>query len=134
MAKRSITKRWLVNSLGVIGVILLIGVISFSIAIQNYYYSSAKQYVNSKMNMITSLLNRYVQDTNTNFSAEMKNLVESFSEKDKMELMVINSKGRVTITSSGFTPPSNTVMEDYSLAQKSANNQGFYVGFFYTRK
>lgn len=128
MAKRSITKRWLVNSLGVIGVILLIGVISFSIAIQNYYYSSAKQYVNSKMNMITSLLNRYVQDTNTNFSAEMKNLVESFSEKDKMELMVINSKGRVTITSSGFTPSSNTVMEDYSLAQESANNQGFYVG------
>ena len=128
MAKRSITQRWLVNSLGVILIILFAVELGFAFSIQNYYYSSAKQYVNSKMNMISSLLTRYSQEPNINFSTEVRNMVESFSEKEKMELMVINTRGKVAITSSGFSPDSYTTMQDYADAQKSSNGQGFYIG------
>ena len=128
MARRSITQRWLVNNLGVIFVILIAIELGFAFSIQNYYYSSAKQYVYSKMNMISTLLNRYSQDSNLNFSAEVRKLVESFSEKERMEMIAIDSNGRVAITSSGFTPEGNIVMPDYKSAQQSSNGQGYFVG------
>ena len=43
MAKKSITKRWLINNLGVVLMILLIIEMVFIYVVQNYYYSSAKQ-------------------------------------------------------------------------------------------
>lgn len=128
MAKQSITQRWLVNSLGVILAILIAVEIGFAFAIQNYYYSSAKQYVSSKMNVLSGLLARYAQDPNLNFSSEIRGMVESFSEKDKMELMAINTRGRVTITSSGFSTPLGAAMPDYTDAIKSSTGQGFHVG------
>lgn len=128
MAKRSITQRWLFNNLGVILVILIAIELTFAFAIQNYYYSSAKQYVHSKMNMITSLLTKYAQDTTLNFSAEVRKMVESFSEKERMEMIAINSRGQVAITSSGFTQEDNLAMPDYVQAQQSSDNQGYYVG------
>lgn len=128
MAKRSITQRWIVNNMGVILVILIAIELGFVFFIQNYYYSSAKQYVNSKMNMISSLLTRYSQNTSINFSAEVRNIVETFTEKERMELMAINTNGKVAITSSGFTPPVNAKMQDYSDAQKASDGQGYFFG------
>ncbi|PPJ44457.1 sensor histidine kinase, partial [Rhizobium sp. KAs_5_22] len=73
-------------------------------AIQNYFYSSAKQYLVSKLNAVTSILSMHSQDSSANFSSEMRNMLETFNEKDKIELMAVNSKGRVVLTSPGFSP------------------------------
>lgn len=127
MAKRSITQRWLLNSLGVILLILIIIEIGFTVAIQNYYYSSAKQYLTSRSNIITSMLLRVSQDSTSNYSAEIRNIVETFDEKEQIELMAINNRGDVTITSSGFSPPSNMDMTDYKLAVDSSSGTGYYV-------
>lgn len=128
MAKKSITKRWLINNLGVVLMILLIIEMVFIYVVQNYYYSSAKQYLVSKLNAVTSILSLYADDTSVNFSSEVRNMLENFSEKDKMELMAINSKGHIALTSSGFSPDSDTVMNDYEDAIKSDNNYGYYIG------
>ena len=100
----------------------------FIYVVQNYYYSSAKQYLVSKLNAVTSILSLYADDTSVNFSSEVRNMLENFSEKDKMELMAINSKGHIALTSSGFSPDSDTVMNDYEDAIKSDNNYGYYIG------
>jgi signal transduction histidine kinase len=47
----------------------------------------------------------------------VRNTVENFSEKDKMELMVINKKGDIAITSSGFCPETSQYMPDYETAK-----------------
>lgn len=88
----------------------------------------AKQYLVSKLNAVTSILSLYADDTSVNFSSEVRNMLENFSEKDKMELMAINSKGHIALTSSGFSPDSDTVMNDYEDAIKSDNNYGYYIG------
>lgn len=46
----------------------------------------------------------------------MRNTVESFTKKDRMELMMINSEGKVVITSSGFEPSNSYDMPDYDYA------------------
>lgn len=126
MAKKSITKRWIVNNLGVVFLALMVIEMAFIYSVQNYYYSSAKQYLISKINAVTSVLSIHSQDSAANFSAEMRNMLETFNEKDKIELMAINSKGRVVLTSSGFSPDENTPMPDYEDAMSAG--EGSYVG------
>lgn len=127
MAKKSITKRWIFNNLGVVFLALIVIEMAFVYAVQNYYYSSAKQYLISKINAVTSVLSIHSQDSAANFSAEMRNMLETFNEKDKIELMAINSKGRVVLTSSGFSPDDNAAMPDYEEAV-STGSEAYYVG------
>ena len=87
MAKKSITKRWIFNNLGVIVLALLVIEMVVIYAIQSYFYNSAKQYLVSKLNAVTSVLSIHSQDSSANFSAEMRNMLETFNEKDKIELM-----------------------------------------------
>lgn len=122
MAKRSITKRWVFNNLGIVLLILLVVETCFILVIQNYYYVSVRQYMTAKLNSVTSVLTRYSADSTKNFSAEVRNTVETFSDKDKMELMIIDSKGRVVLTSSGFSPDNSIKMPDYE------NSSGYWVG------
>ncbi|MBP3310098.1 MAG: HAMP domain-containing histidine kinase [Ruminococcus sp.] len=126
MAKKSITKRWIFNNVGVIILALLVIEMAIIYAIQNYFYSSAKQYLVSKINAVTSVLSIHSQDSAANFSAEIRNTLETFNEKDKIELMAINSKGRVVLTSSGFSPDADTLMPDYEEAMISG--EGSYIG------
>lgn len=126
MAKKSITKRWIINNLGVIILALLVIAMAIIYAIQNYFYSSARQYLISKINAVTSVLSIHSQDSAANFSAEMRNMLETFNEKDKIELMAINSNGRVVLTSSGFSPDADAMMPDYEDAMISG--EGTYIG------
>lgn len=126
MARKSITKRWIVNNLGVIVLALIVIELVVIYAIQSYYYSSAKQYLVSKINAVTSVLSIHSQDSSANFSAEVRNMLETFNEKDKIELMAINSKGRVVLTSSGFSPDADYVMPDYEDAMELG--EGSYIG------
>lgn len=126
MAKKSITKRWIINNLGVIILALLVIAMAIIYAIQSYFYSSAKQYLISKINAVTSVLSIHSQDSAANFSAEMRNMLETFNEKDKIELMAINANGRVVLTSSGFSPDADMLMPDYEDAMISG--EGTYIG------
>jgi len=128
LGKKSITKRWLLNNLGIVLMILLVIEMIFIYAIQNYYYNSAKQYLTSKINSVASILSLYAEDSSVNFSAEVRNMLENFSEKDKMELMAVNSKGKISLTSSGFSPDTTVYMADYDEAMKSDDRYGYYIG------
>lgn len=124
----SIARRWLINSLGIILVILLILNVTFAYAIRNYYYSSASQSVSSSLNVVSSVLKRYAGDTTKNFSAEVRNYVENFERKSTMELMAVNIYGNVVVTSSGFSPTGAEAMPDYVDALHSSSQTGYYTG------
>ena len=126
MAKKSITRRWIINNLGIVVMALLIISMAIVYAIQNYFYVSARQYLISKLNAVTSVLSIHSQDSSANFSSEMRNMLETFNEKDKIELMAINSKGRVVLTSSGFSPDADDVMPDYVQAMESGEGSKVY--------
>ena len=119
-AGHSITQHWLINSLGVVSLILVVVEIVLVIIVRNYYYSSARQYVTSKMNVVTAAVMNSSDDT-TNYNSEIRNLVESYGDKDKIELMAITADGGVDVTSSGFSPPEGDNMSDYKEAKGSAS-------------
>lgn len=124
--KGSITRRWIWNNLGIIGLVLLVLDFAFIYAIQSYYYGASEQYLSTKLSSVTGVLSRYAQDADSSFSSEMRSTIENFSDKDKMELMAINARGRVVLTSSGFTPAEGVSMPDYERAMDGED--GYWMG------
>lgn len=116
----------MLNNLGVIVMLLMVIALSVVYALQNYYYKSAEQYLRVRINSVSSVLTRYAQDADVNFSSELRSTLENFSDKDKMELMAIDSKGRVQLTSSGFPPAEVLEMPDYQSLMDDGN--GYWVG------
>lgn len=125
MAKKSITRRWITNNLAVIVLILLVIELALIYAVQNYFYNSARQYLVSKINAVNGVLTRYAADTGTNLSAEIRSTLESFSDKDKMELMAIDYNGMIVLTSSGFSPDYAISMPDYDEAMLDDETYGY---------
>lgn len=116
----------MVNNLGLIVLLLMVIVLAVVYALQNYHYNSAEQYLYTKINSVSAVLTRYAQDADVNFSSELRSTLENFSDKDKMELMAIDSKGRVILTSSGFPPAENAEMPDYTSLMDGG--EGFWTG------
>lgn len=128
MRRVTITRRWLVNNLGVISIMLFAVVISGTVFVRSYYYGTARQYLTSRINMISSILQRSYNDPAASFSAEVRSVVENWNEKDKMELMVVDNGGRIGLTSSGFVPEESLdSMEDFNQALSSGTS-GYYTG------
>lgn len=128
IGQRSIASRWMVNTLSVAAVLLVVVNICIYYFTRQYYYGSAESYVVSEANASQTILARLYDDLSSNFSSEVRNIVESFNKKDQMELMSINKDGVVTLTSSGFTPDKEYHMPDYEKALASENGVGVFLG------
>ena len=128
MSRLTITRRWLVNNLGVISAMLFAIVIGGILFVRSYYYSAARQYLTSRMNMVSSILQRSYNDPSTSFSAEIRSIAVNWSEKDKTEIMVVGNKEKIALTSSGFIPAENLdSMADYTQAVANGSS-GYYTG------
>ncbi len=132
MAFKSIAQRWFVNSFAVILAILLTVVAVSGIFIRNYYYSSVRQALNYKAESASDMIMQYSQ--NNSFSNTMRSYVESFPDKDFIELMAIDTYGKVSITSSGFVYSKKDRMPDYSDALENVDGTGYYIGKFNGQK
>ena len=128
MAMKKITRRWLVNGLGVIFVILLFVMIAFSFGVRSFYYSSVQQIILSRSTVISTLLQTYAQDSSVNFSQELQTIVETFEYRETMELMAIDGNGKVMMTSSGFLPEEDLPMPDFEGALASPDGVDVYQG------
>jgi signal transduction histidine kinase len=69
--------------------------------------------MSSKLTGVKTVLTRYSTDNSLNFSSEMRKVIESFSDKDKMELMALSEDGKIMLTSSGFTTTSTITSKDF---------------------
>ncbi len=128
MGMKSITKRWLFNSLGVILVILVVVEIAVSIGVREYYYSSVNQVLDTQANTVLNVLTNAQEKTGVDVDAEIRSAVEDFEHKNRMEMMAIGSDGQVELTSSGFTPRNDTTMPDYEAAMSSPGRYGQFTG------
>lgn len=127
ISRDSLVYRWFLNNFAILALILFVIAAIMIYVVQNYYYDSTRQYLEGRLTTITSVLSKYSTDSTRNFSSEVRNMVETFADKDKMELMAINSTGKVVITSSGFSPDDSISMIDYDNAVEE-NGFGYWRG------
>lgn len=128
--KRSIANRWFINTFSVMIIaLILVNIVAFYLVRSNYY-SSVYSYMQAQANILTSILNRGYEDTGSNTSQLMRQLVENFDKKETLELMAINLDGDVALTSSGFSLSQKIDMPDFEEAIKSDDGTGSYTGSY----
>lgn len=125
---RGITKRWIVNCVGVIFVLLIVIVVILSISIRSFYYNSILQTINGRANEFVNIVGGNIIYSEENFVSTAREYVESFPDKESMELMIINSEKNVIITSTGFKPDDNMVLPDFDMAFNDSEGYGYWYG------
>lgn len=115
--KKGITRRWLINTLGVILAILVTIIVVLSFSIQTFYYNGIQQTISGRSNELVNFFGNYTAADTEQFNTTAREYVENFPDKELMELMVVNSYGKVIITSTGFAPDESQSMPDYEKAK-----------------
>lgn len=115
----NITRRWIVNNIGIVFIVLVTVVCASTVFLHSFYYNSARQYLSAKMNTVASILQNSYNDSASSLSVETRLTVENWQDRKHTELMVIGRGGDVVLTSSGFFPEEGEEMKDYNDAVSS---------------
>lgn len=125
---KGIARRWLLNSLWIILLILVAVVLVLSFVIRGSIYSSIQATLDGRSGELTNVFSDYGRRSSAEFNTVARNYVENFTDKENMELMVFNSAGHILITSMGFAPDESQPMPDYQKALFSEENFGAWTG------
>ena len=128
MAVKKITKRWLLNSLGVILVFLIALEIVIAFSIKDYYYGSVEKVVYSQSETVSGLLSKYYSEGTGDYEDYFRGIVTSFEKRNIMELMAMDEDGNVILTSSGFLPEKSSLTPDCFEAKDNIGKNAEYIG------
>ena len=129
-SRRSIFRRWFVNTLSIVLVVLVVSILTLSLMVRNSTYSGIEQALTGRVDELLNWLsassvgNRSASE----FNAITRDYIERFPDKNEMEIMALNRSGRIFTTSTGFEPDQNQEMPDYQAALQSEDNAGKWVG------
>lgn len=115
MLFKKVTRRWLINGLGVVAVLLLILEIMAAFVIRGYYYEQAEHSLYTRARSFSDMLSTYANQEGWDFLGSARDYMEAFPDKEKMEFQILNNKGSVLASSTGFLP-NLSAPEDYRRA------------------
>lgn len=125
---KGITKRWLISNISVITAIVILLVITLIFSVSNIYNNSVHQFISSSCHELSSVFPEYKTENSGSFISSSRNYMENFVYKEKIEVMIINSNGRVMMTSTGFNPDENQKMPDFDKAKTAPDGLGDWKG------
>lgn len=120
---KGITRRWLINVLAVFTLVICVVEILFSVIYINYYYNS----VSTTAASYSQVFNALSAVSPSEFALKAREYAEEFEYKDKLEVQIIDSTGKVIVTTVGFKPTSGS-MPDYTAALKSSGGSATWRG------
>ena len=88
---RGITKRWLLNSLGMIFVTLVAIELGLSVFIHEFFYNGVQQAINNKSASLINVFPGYKEDSEKNFISKVKLYISDFEDKNLMEVVAFNN-------------------------------------------
>ena len=122
MLFKRITKRWLINGLGVVVLLLVVLEVVIALMIRSYYYQQVQNSLYTRANSLSNMLSLTVNNYDFSFEENAKSYMESFTERDKMEFQILNSRGEILSSSTGFLPESGLLI-DYQQAMQSLGDE-----------
>ena len=122
-----ITRRWLVNIIGVIAAIFIAVLVLGSLGIKQYYYSTVESIVRSGASQSAVDYFRNNLDKGLSIEASAADYVNSYSYKNRTTLWVIDNDSNVLMSSNGFEIGKQD-MPDYNEAMQSADGDAKFIG------
>lgn len=108
--------------------IIILIVTGLVYATSSLFNNEVERTLTSAGEELTLIFDNYEADNSTTFSSAATSYVEDFRHKEQMEVMVLNSTGRIVLTSTGFSYDENEDTKDYEAAKNSKDGCAFYRG------
>lgn len=125
-----ITKRWLINIIGVVAVALIAAFVVACFSIKTYYYNSVENILNSGASENAVSYFSSSLDSGASLESSAARFIDSYSYKDKTTAWVIDNDGNIIASSNGFIVE-NCDMPDFTQAMSGDGSTGRYVGKIY---
>ncbi len=122
-----IKRRWLVNNISVVAAMILLLLVTVGVATTSYYYNSVRASLASRTSTARQI-NRYMSSGYDQFYSYADQLVQDFSDRDKMEMQIIDTYGRIMFSSTGLTAgsiPGTDDVDDCLATQDTA----YFIGY-----
>jgi len=128
---KGITKRWATNTLLITALILFVLLSVCVVFVVSYYRNYVTNYLSGYANeSVTTFFSPYVGGSDEIFDQKAKEFVDSFADKSRMEVQVVNRKGTVSFSSSGFGVSEKVdEMDDVKEALEATSGISKWSGF-----
>lgn len=110
---RGIRKRWLLNSVGIVLLILALALGSFAAALFSYYYTSTEDDLFRKAN---SMANGFRNYTRVEYRTAAQQTISNYAEKDRVELQFLDITGAVMVSGNDLTAGTTPSTPDIQIA------------------
>ncbi|MBQ3265623.1 MAG: HAMP domain-containing histidine kinase [Ruminococcus sp.] len=124
---KGISRRWLINTFGVILAIIILLIVSLSVAVHSLCYATVENALRYHCEELDSVFPEGVSDSADVFVETASAYAADVIYKDEAEIQVLNASGRVVMSSTGFVAEDETA-PDYVSASKSDADSARYVG------
>lgn len=109
---KSVAWKWILNVFLVMLLVIVVLEVLFCVFIRNYYISKVQSVAEEYgYAFVTPLANA----SQTEFQTMARQYCEEFEHKDKLEVQILDTRGNVLFSTTGFSPE-NTFKPDYDLA------------------
>ena len=100
---RGLRKRWIVNTILPVLVLLVLLVTLVSAGVSTYYYSSMENGLVKQVEAMSNSFNDYFMNSYAEYNQMATQAVDTYEDKDRIELQFIGSTGRIQMSTSGLT-------------------------------
>ena len=118
---RGIRRRWLLNSVGIVALIIVLAVSAFTASLVNYYYTETADALERKANSTANGFHLY---TRSDYRIAAQQTVNSYEDKSRLELQFLDTTGAVLYSGNDLTAGStpNTPEIQSAVETKSAQS------------
>lgn len=127
---KGVSRRWFLNTVGIVFLVLTVSILALAFTVYSSAYTGIELALSGRADEFVNVLaiGSGGYKTSTEFMAIARDYVERFPDKNAMEIMVLNKRGKVAITSTGFEPDQTQEMRDYQFALSDPDDAGIWVG------
>lgn len=125
--KKSVSRRWFINTAGVVLLILIIFISLFILTTRTNAYANVNSILRGRADELLNVLASTSSEGAYN-STTVRKYIETFPDKNAMEIIGIDRTGQIFVTSTGFEPARDQEMIDYQRALVSEDNTGKWEG------
>ncbi len=124
---KGLKRRWLINIVGVVVLVVILAEIILGVFVRNYYYTSVSNNLDSRINSCAEFMREKSTGTSAEFENAAKEFINSYTDKNVVEVQFINSEGDAFISSKGYINNDDTY-QDYLEAFRKDTTYGSYTG------
>lgn len=124
---KGLKKRWLLNIVGVVLLAVILAEIILAIFVRSYYYTSVSNNLDLRINSCSEFMREKSTGTSAEFENAAKEFINSYTDKNIVEVQFINSSGEAFISSKGYIN-ANDGYRDYLNAFQNDSDYGEFIG------